>query len=87
VHQYRWVLENGVYTCRTCHNAIEQDPETRARLYAVIADDYPHLWAWAESQPPLGSRPISNWQIKTILAGLQRTADTLGVSYATQKAT
>jgi len=76
VHQYRWTLKNGVYMCRIHHGEAESNP---AQLRLKIKTDYPHLWAWAEAQPPLVSRPISTWQIKDILAGLQHTAETLGV--------
>jgi hypothetical protein len=76
--QYRWTLENGVYMCRLCHNAAEQDPG-HSRLYLKIQQSYPHLWRWKERQPPLVSRPISTWQITGILANMHITADTAGV--------
>jgi len=74
--QHRWTLENGVYLNRIVHNEAEQD---HVPLYLKIKTDYPHLWSWYLNQPPLVSRPISTWQIKDILAGLQHTADQLGV--------
>ena len=75
---YRWDLENLVYMCRVCHNEAERN---HMPLYLKIKADYPRLWNWYLIQPPLVSRPISTWQIKDILAGLQRTADALGVKY------
>lgn len=73
---FRWTFENLVYMCRTCHGEAES---SHTALYLKIKTDYPHLWNWYLNQPPLVSRPISTWQIKDILAGLQHTADQLGV--------
>jgi hypothetical protein len=64
--------------CRQCHNSAEQD---HTPLHLKIKTDYPHLWAWHESLPPLVSRPISTLRIEWVLEKLQSTAVMLGVKY------
>lgn len=78
--RYRWVLENGVYMCRVCHNETEQEFKNR-RLYTVVRRDYPDLWVWGDGQPPLNSEPISTARIQSVLASLQHIAEQTGVKY------
>ena len=75
---YRWDLENLVYMCRQCHAEVEQHIRLM-EMYLKIKKDYPHLWAWADSRPPLRSEPISTTSIVYRLTELQDIAKTLGV--------
>ena len=68
---YRFSLENLVFMCRIHHNEAEQN---HMALYQKIKRDYPHLWAWGDSRPPLKSEPISTLRIEWILEKLQSTA-------------
>ena len=82
VHQYRWVLENGIYMCRLCHNAVVQEEGFRYRLRKKIETDYPHLDKWARSRPLLVSRPLPTPWIEERVADMKHTAEILGISGA-----
>jgi hypothetical protein len=78
--QYRWSLENGVYMCRLCHNGVEQRI-VLAKLYEIIKEHFPQLWAWGDSRPPLKSEPVRTSGIEETLARLKNTASKLGINY------
>jgi len=77
IYMYRWHLNNGVYTCRLCHNKATQN--NNQILKVLIEKDYPALWKWSIERPPVTYEPMTWAGLLFISQSLERTAKTFGI--------